>query len=259
LIVSCFMSSVKRKRSNSFYSQEFTTPASKMSRNPPVTKVRRRIRPTQVKTTLSKTAAKDVAKIARSVVQKAAESKSYYTNWTQLFYDNLLVGVNPCYNLTQSSSAETVIGEKIRLKNIQVSGFVYTSIAAGYLNSAMVRIMVIHARDKLFTGNQNTVTSASVFRSGGSGFLPVDAIDQHKVTVLADHKMTIDPDIAAQTKHMPFMITVPINKTETFDSDSSGYFKNGQYFVLTTIYDGRGSGSNFWGSKMNTAVNFTDI
>jgi len=261
LFANCFMSSssAKRSRSNSLYTQVLSAPAAKMSRQPVVKGTRKRIRPTKVKTNLSKTQAKDVAKIARSVVQKAAESKSYYTNWTTLFYDGLLPGVNPCYNMSQNVTAETVLGEKIRLKNIQISGFIYTAITAGYLNSAMARIMVIHSRDKLFLANQSTVTATDMFRTGGSGFRPVDALDNHKITVLSDTKFTIEPDIAAQTKHTPFMITVPINKTETFDADGSGYFKNGQYFVVMCIHDGRGSGSNYWSSKFNTAVNFTDI
>lgn len=208
---------------------------------------------------LTRAQASSVAKIARSVVQSQAELKSYYTTWTSINYDNLVSGFNPIYPISQGATAETAVGEKIFLKDIQVSGFMYPAITTSFANSTMARLIVIHSRDKLFSGSQSNITSSNIFRANGSGYLTVDQLDRHKITVLHDSKWTIPQYLTAATTHTPFYAKVPIGKTETFDADGSGYLKDGQYFVALIMYDGRGTGSNFWGAKLNTSVNFTDI
>jgi len=129
--------------------------------------------------------ASSVAKIARSVVHSTAELKSYYTSWSSLQYDNLVSGFNPIYPISEGSTAETVIGEKMFLRNIQVSGFLYPNVASAG-NTCMARLVILHSRDKLFVGSQSNIRSSTMFRANGSGFLPVDQLDRHKFRDLHD-------------------------------------------------------------------------
>lgn len=200
-----------------------------------------------------------VKAVVKQQIQKQAEAKSNYQAWASLNYDNLVTSVNPFYPLSQGSTAETMIGEKIHVKNLRVNGFMYNAIPSATSNDCMVRMFLIHARDKLHSGSQSNITPADIFRSGGSGFRTVDSLDYHKIKVLKEVKMTIRYNANSQLIHRPFSFTYNFNKNETFDADSSGYLKNGQYFFCIITYDGRGTGANYWGAKFNTSLNYTDI
>ena len=230
-----------------------------MSRTMPLKRKTKTTKTFGPKTKLSKSVAQDVAKIARSVVQKQAETKSYYTNWVHLLYDNRISAVNPIYNIGQGTTSEQIVGEKMFIKNIQVFGNLFPLVTAGWDKTCLARLIVCHARDKLITGNQGAIGASSFMRTGGTGTYPIDAIDLHKVKVLSDTKWVIQPFITGGTVNSPYSVTVPISKNEFYDSDASGYLRDGQYFVALIVYDNRGVASNYWGSNMNTAVNFIDM
>lgn len=204
------------------------------------------------------TNAKSVMSIARTAAKqelnKVVESKSQLETWTTLFDDNLVTSVNPFYLLSQGTTSETIIGEKIFVKNIKVGGFLYQYNSVSSTEQLMYRFLLVKARDKLHTGAQSTITATNVFRSG-TGFNTIDPVDMHKVTVLFDHRGTWTPSIQ-QKCCKPFSFSHTFDQNMTFDADGSGYFKNGQIFFIAIVYDSRGALN--WAAKFNTVINYKD-
>lgn len=198
---------------------------------------------------------KAVSKIAKSVTMKVAETKTLSTFWGSLMYDHLLSSINPIYQFSQGTTAESIVGEKIYIDSLDISGYMYAAIAA--TANCQVRHLVVHARDKLHTGAQSTVTKSSVFKDNGRPI--TDFIDTHKVDVVFDQMQDIHPDFTGQVSNAVFKFNVPIRRTKYFDADSSGYFKDGQYFYIQVVYDGRGTASNYWGTNFATQVNIKDV
>lgn len=201
-----------------------------------------------------------VRQIAKQVVLKEEETKSYYTNYTAFAGDNTVIGINPMYSLNQGTGSENVIGEKIRLMSIKLRGFLYNGLPAGFTQTTHCRLMLIHSRDKLHTlAGPSTITASNIYRAGGSGFLTFDSLDRHEISVIADKYFTLEPNFSGEltSKKLSLDWVIKGGKSLTFDADNSGYFKNGQYFVAMVFYDGRGA-SNQFATKVNISVNYKD-
>lgn len=199
---------------------------------------------------------KAVARIARSVTLKAAETKSYFAGYNLTPLDNSWNAQNLIYPIAQGSNAENVIGEKMFLKNIRFKG--WAAIANGSTTTATrIARMVVFATKKALTNSSVLITTSDLCRTGGLNYAPAAHIDLHKVDVLYDNAFELTPGIANQSVTRHFDINVPINKTVFFDADNSGYLKNKNYYMAIVGYDGNGVNAPVQ-FTYNFAVNFKD-
>lgn len=203
---------------------------------------------------LTKTQTKAVATIAKKATLKVAETKSYISSSTRSPVSDLYYASNLIYPITQGTTSETVIGEKMFLKNIHIRLFYKTAIGLGAAQQT-VRFMVVQAK-KDFTNSHGTVSYLDLMRGVG-GTPSVDFPDHHKVTILKKYEMVLNP---STTSGHVFVkdIYVPINANKTFQSDNSGYFKAGNYYLILHASDF--SGLNTTGQFSFTwSVNYKDF
>lgn len=178
---------------------------------------------------------KDVARIARNVALKAAETKSFISNvsggsQTQ----DAVVATNLIYSIGQGVTAESVIGEKVFIKNIHLKGYFNTDTtndAACTLRCALVRTK------KALTNSRASITVTDAFRTNVTNEAALGHFDLHKVDVLWDKMYKVGiPNISGLSMTQAFDFNVPINKTHYFDADNSGYFKDKNYYLIVTAY-----------------------
>lgn len=180
-----------------------------------------------------------VSRIARSVTLRAAETKSYLKdigNTNQP--DDALRVWNLNYGISQGTTAEGIVGEKLHLKNIRIQGIV-NSATQGNSNTKTVRMLVFKTKKALATGTSGIdVTVTDVMRSNIGTFR--NHVDLHKVDLLYDRTLMLTPNYNNQVVSKTFTINVPINKTEYFDTDNSGFLKDKNYYFAIQHYDGNG-------------------
>lgn len=200
----------------------------------------------------------DVVRIAKSVVHRSAETKSYvrYVSATPL--DNVCYAINVIGRIGQGNSSETVIGEKMYMKNLRVRGFTYSNNAT--FTTKQLRILVIRTKQQLTTTEAVISGLTDVFRTGTTTLTPVAHIDLHKSDVLYDNIWSITPrtgSVTPNTETVPFEFNVPINRTEYFDSDNGTYLKDKTYYILVCPYESSGV-TNPLGVQIAYATNWKD-
>lgn len=183
-----------------------------------------------------------VAKIARQVTLRAAETKSYISSNLVL---NPLDGEwrvqNLIFNIPQTGTAEGVIGEKLFITNMRFRatvGLQQPSLAG--LPTRYGRVVIFKTKKPL-TNSSIAITATDLVRAPASTLTLNNHIDLHKVTLLRDFtfKMPLQ-NTAGQLVLQQFDFNIPVNKTEYFDADNSGYLKNMNYYLAYTAYDGNG-------------------
>lgn len=198
---------------------------------------------------------KHIMAVAKKAVMQVAETKSYLNNnSSSVLLDNTTYATNLIYGMSQGTTAETYIGEKIHLQSIRLKGFLYTSITSA--NTKMFRITVIRTKKALTSSSSfAAITGTDVYRP--YSFIPQAHVDLHKVDSLYDRIYTLQPQISSGVVQQPFDIRVKINRKETWDADNSGYLKNKNYYLVVTGYDT--SGASYPVSCVcEWAVNFKD-
>lgn len=183
--------------------------------------------------------ASQVARIARSVTLKTAETKSKLDNYAATnLGDNAVRAWNLTYPLSQGVTSESVLGEKINLKNIRIMGFSRVNSGSGNNNTKIVRLIIFKATKQLASSTPINITPTDLYRNNVTP--PQNHVDLHKVDLLYDKMLTLTPSLASQETIVPWTINIPLNRTEYFDSDNSGFFKNKNYYLAIHHYDGNG-------------------
>lgn len=200
---------------------------------------------------------KEVTKIAKKVVMRAAETKSSLTNYNTTPVDGVWSASNLTFPIGQGSTAEDVVGEKIFIKSINVRGNIYLQNANNGATT-ITRLVVFRSKQNLTTGTA-AITSTDLVRSPVATNPQQHHIDLHKVDLLYDTTFSLTPEIAnAQVMQQPFSFTIPVNKTHYFDSDNSGLLKDKQYYMAFVGYNGIIVSSPA-GCTFTVAVNFKDM
>lgn len=197
-----------------------------------------------------------IRNIARSVALRAAETKSKLSTVSGSLFDAVVYGRNICYNLSQGTTSETYIGEKIFLKNFHFKGQIAFNGTTERDKSG--RLMIIYTDTQLTTSSSfSALTTSDVFRVGTSG-LPSQVLhaDLHKVRVLYDQQILVKKQYSTHVPIYAFDINLHLNKVETFTGDNNGTFKNGQYFFIFMADDL--SSANMASIAFDYTVNFKD-
>jgi len=214
------------------------------------------------RTTGKRLTAKKVAAIARRVTMKAAETKSYLQNSFLDPVDDLIGCQNLIYPISQGTGAGSIIGEKLYIKNIRIKGRLYSNTATNK-NSKLCRIIVFRTKKQLTNTSTNSILSSDLFQNSVGGLAAKGHVDLHKVQLLVDKTFTIHMDLgdvtgtAGYRKQIPWEINVPVNRTEYFDQDNSGYLKSSNIYLAYTASDGSAT-LNPAVCEYSWAVNFKD-
>lgn len=182
-----------------------------------------------------------VARIARQVTLKTAETKSYIANIADSVTDNVYRVVCLNYGMVEGNTAETRVGEKVFIKNVRIKGTALNTSGGGAsMLQRIGRITVFMAKKNLATSSPSTLTTRSdVFR--GTAYIHSDHVDLHKVTLLYDNTFLFPLQNATdQYTNKLIDINVPINRTKFFDSDTQTYFKDMDIYVAYGIYTNGG-------------------
>lgn len=198
-----------------------------------------------------------VAKIAKRVVMKAAETKSSLTSYSVTPLDGVWNASNLSFPIGQGDTAEDVIGEKIHLKSINIRGSLYTANNNAGI-STICRLVVFRSKQTLTTSSA-AITSTDLVRSPAATNPQQHHVDLHKVDLLYDTTLCLTPQVANnQVIQQPFNIVIPVDKTHYFDTDNSGLFKDKQYYLGFVGYNGIIVSSPA-GCTFTVAMNFKDL
>jgi len=198
-----------------------------------------------------------VSQIARQSTLRLAETKSPIFTSTRSPSSDFYYASNLIYPITQGTTSESVIGEKMFLKNISIRVLYKSSTSLASPTSLQhIRVAVVKSK-KDFTNTHSSITTSDIMRTPLASSPIVDTYDNHKVTVLKQYKRTLTPQTASGSQ-ATFDINVPINSNVTFQSDNAGYLKFGNYYLILHATDG--SGVNTTGLfVMSWNVNFKDM
>lgn len=204
--------------------------------------------------------AKDMEKIAKRVVLKLAETRSpIFSRDYTLGAPDVVYAWNLNYFMSQGDTGYQFTGEKVLIKNIHLmANMVYNgnaNTAGSYYNyPRFLRLSIVKTKDAL-TATTGSVTASQVFRQEtgtlGTFLASTGHIDLHKVKLIYDKKFTFDArdqgTTSAVTHRLKSIdVNIPINKTEFFDGDTTGYFKSGNYYAIWTYEDPLGATNGFY-------------
>lgn len=188
------------------------------------------------RTTTTKMSTAMVARIAKSVSLRAAETKSFLGNLSSTNQGDDVCRVwNLNYPITQGVTSTNVLGEKIHLTNIRIQGLLRSNVASSEA-TRIVRMLVFRTKKQLASTTAVDITATDLYRSNVN--VCSAQVDLHKVDLLHDQYIKLQPTIEGKTVQTNFVINIPINKTEYFDEDNSGFFKNKSYYLAFHHYDG---------------------
>lgn len=191
--------------------------------------------------------AQKVATIAKKVVMKSAETKSFLGNsGTIAPLDTIYNVQNLIFPIAQGLSAENIIGEKLHILNMRIRLNMFTTNNSN--NITKYARVVCFAIKKPLTNTNTTITASEIFRVPLGANPTQHHVDLHKVDLLYDNVFTLVPQVAAQTVQRFVQIPININKSVTFESDNSGYLKNKNYYLAVMGQDG---------SSISSPVTFT--
>lgn len=209
---------------------------------------------------LTKTQSKAVATIAKKAVMKVAETKSYLNtaNSTNLTEDTVYAW-NLMSGIPQGDDDDDRIGNKIMISNIYMKFqlYAYNNVTLGR-GDRHFRLMLIKSKTPL-TSSYTTITASDVFRSGTTTNMNfIGFPDRNKITVLYDKVIKVENRITDADNCGSHTINLKVNKTEFFETNSSLYLKNGNYYLIVVGGSGTGSPSNTSFIRFNYAINFKD-
>lgn len=195
------------------------------------------------KPTYKKSSAKDKHTVAvvKSVLNREIETKSAMVRITGLaLTEGLTYASNVCSAITQGTTADQVVGEKLFLKNINFKMNLKTNSAAV---PKALRVLIVSSKDKLQNTNAFAlIANSSIWRAG---VLPADLTlahpDLHKLDVHYDHTFTFNPSLSASdAQRRDLQIRVPFNRSMYIEADNGLYFKNKNIYMVCTAYQSGG-------------------
>lgn len=197
--------------------------------------------PKKIKSQKSKVDNANISRIARKVLLKAAETKIYAATITSNVTDNTTVAINLNSGIVTGATSVDRLGTKIMLMNIRIHSMFYSNTASNTATKAY-RIAVIKTPTRL-TATNVTVTATDIFKSGAINTNMTAHFDLKKVKLLYDQTFTTTPtygSVATQLMLQPQSVSIPVNKSEVYESDSSQYIQSGNYYLCLAAYDGNG-------------------
>lgn len=196
-----------------------------------------------------------IAKIAKKVDLRLAETKSFISTSTRSATSDIWYASNLIYPITENTGNENVIGEKMYITNMKFR-VSFVSATARTSTPQFLRVAVVKAK-KDFTNSHSAITNTDLIRSPAAAQTADDFIDQHKVIKLKDLCRSFNPQTASGASTF-WEFTVPVNRTEYFLIDNGGYFMQGNYYLCLQATDF--SGINTCGTFSFTwTVNFKDM
>lgn len=211
------------------------------------------------KTQTRKVVAPKLAAAIRQITRGVAETKSLLTMVSQgnIFPDTVYAQNLNSY-ISQGITSESIIGEKLFIKNIhlklRLSSFNNAIATNGRLN---YRLLVIKTK-KALTTTYTTITGTDVFRNA-SDAATLGHVDLHKVDLLYDRKGSIvQPNQQNVNEQISVDINIPVNRTHWFDTDNGGYFKDKNYYLIWTATKPDTPAANIGFMSSAWSVNFKD-
>lgn len=182
-----------------------------------------------------------IAKIARGVVLRQAETKSFYFAYNSTPNDNILNVVNCTGQITQGTSNFNRIGEKIYVNSIKIKGLI-SNFNSTTSTGKTFRLTVFKSAENLTASTVSNVTPTRLYKAGGAtDVVTVMMTDEHKITTLWDKTWSIQPTLVnglvVSNDFTPIEISVPINRNESYYNDGSPYLKNQTYYVGISAYE----------------------
>lgn len=158
---------------------------------------------------------------------------------TALVHNNIYT-VSPTQNVTQGTSNEGRVGDKIELCSLKINGLFTTAVTA---SAYSYRIMVV------MSGEEFSATSITTSGLGptelflpntNATIYPNGIINPKAVTVLHDETIEINSLIAATADWQRVAFTVPLNKSYPYQATASthGKFKDLYIVVIGSILGG---------------------
>lgn len=210
---------------------------------------------------ISAPAKKAMTAIAKKVIHREAETQSALGTFVQTTTDDLVYVQNLTYGISQGDGIQNRTGQKIMLKNFYIKGKIQhnnnVSIGQG---TTQTRVMIIKTKQPLTTTSVQA-TATDIFRGSTTNLVSRGLPDLAKVSVMYDKVIQTDTSTNNYTNmHRNITINKKINKTLYYESDSSSYFKTGNYYLLIVTNKTDNSVSlNNGSASFQFAVNFTDL
>lgn len=182
---------------------------------------------------------KKIAQVAKAAVMKVSETRSSIRSSFLNPLDELVAAQNLVHHLTQGDTSEGHTGQEIFLKNINIRGHIQKSSSA---LDAIVRVMVVKSINPFTNTTILNMSPQNVFRAGGTADYNATSahLDFNKVQVLADKQYRLVPQFSTHRPLIPVNLNIQINQNKKYQQDNSGYFKDGNYYLIVTSYDGNG-------------------
>lgn len=208
---------------------------------------------------LSANTSKQVRAIAKKVVLREAETKSAIFQTGNNHYHDLVYAQNLIFGIAQGTSANSIIGEKLLIKNINLKGVITNLNNTSATNSSlMFRTVIIRTKTPL-VNTFGVITQDQVFRQNYLEPATTGMLDLHKVDVLYDKTHLISqPNISNVDNQRPFSLNLKVNKTHFVDTDNGGYLKDKNYYLITTCHKSGVIVSNVGYLRVTWTVNFKD-
>jgi len=212
------------------------------------------------RTSLQKAQRLVMSKIAKSVVQKTAETKSALGTWDRTCVDDLLYGQNLCYSISQGDTNQNRLGQKIHINNFYIKGKLIAVNNATVGNGTTVhRVMLIKTDQQLTPTNGQFASVDTIFRGSLTTLADRGFIDRYKNHVLYDKTFTQKTAISNANQHINFVINQKINKTVTYTSNLASYFKDEQYYLIVTSRKTDGTVGTCGFMNVQWGVQFKDL
>lgn len=212
---------------------------------------------------LTKASAREMAKIAKRVVNTVAETKTPLTLVTAgIMVDNIVHCVNPLFNIAQGDTLSSRDGQKIHLSSFYIKGK-FTAINNATVGNGVtsIRFMIVKTPQIITNSGLGTTFGATsaVWRGTQNNLSVLGVPDLSKVQVVYDKLINMRADIQNTNEHYPFVIKQKINKKFQFALDAASYGKEDNYYFVFVANKTDGTVGNCAAFDFQYAVNFKDI
>jgi hypothetical protein len=201
---------------------------------------------------------KHIAQVAKRVFNKNTETKSFIGPTTvKSSFDDFLYFQNLVSPIAEGAGSENRLGERINVTSLKVNWKATLYNTSTQTETKIMRLMVISTPKQLGTST-GTLTQSDVFRSPSSLNAAKGVFDFHKVSVLYDKKIIVNPATQGNNDHRCGMVNVRLNKNLIFQDDASpAYLKNVNYYFVFGYVTSAGV-LGYMDLHYNVMVNFKD-
>nr|QGF19363.1 hypothetical protein [Antarctic circular DNA molecule] len=185
----------------------------------------------------------DVSRIARRVVRNAAETKQLVIYTSVAPVDNSVTVINLC-STTQGVTEAQVIGEKIYIEKVKLRHFMFNNNNTNA--SKQVRLVVFMAKEEITATTQASVTAQNLFKTAVGGLvLPINPTDDHKIKVLYDVVLKLQPTLSNFTvtnlETREYNYEVKIGRNFTYKDGNCSYGEKQTLYLAVVGYEQAGA------------------